>query len=229
MRYFALIRSGRVALAVALALTVVGAAVARANSTGGTAAPDDSTLAVRPATLLGQATWVRGSLTPGAAVLIQRSDPTGWVTVAQAPAGVDGSFAARWRPDQAGRVLLRAVGADQAAAAQAQAPPSAAVTVYRPARATWYGPGFYGRRTACGVTLTRRLLGVAHRSLPCGTMVDVLFHGRTLSLPVIDRGPFAHHARWDLTAAAARLLGMRVTSRIGVLAAGGGSTAPSQP
>ena len=98
--------------------------------------------------------------------------------------------------------------------------------MYKPSRATWYGPGFFGRKTACGVRLTRQLLGVAHRSLPCGTMVDVLYRGRTLTLPVIDRGPFAHRAHWDLTAAAARQLGMRVTSRIGVLASSGGTTAP---
>jgi rare lipoprotein A len=229
MGYHASIRRGRVALALVLALAGLGAPAARANSTGGTAAPDASTLAVRAATLLGQSTWVRGELTPGASVLIQRLDLVGWVTVAQVPAGIDGSFAVRWRPDQAGRQLLRAVSSDQASAAQAQAPPSATVTVYRPARATWYGPGFYGKRTACGIRLTRRVVGIAHRSLPCGTLVDVLFHGRTLSLPVIDRGPFAHHASWDLTAAAARQLGMRVTSRIGVLAPAGGSLAPAQP
>jgi Lytic transglycolase len=80
---------------------------------------------------------------------------------------------------------------------------------------SWYGPGFYGKRTACGQRLTRTLLGVANRRLPCGTQVQVAYRGHTLVVPVIDRGPFAHHAQWDLTSAAANQLGMTVTSRIG--------------
>lgn len=56
---------------------------------------------------------------------------------------------------------------------------------------TWYGPGFYGNRTACGVRYTRRIVGVAHRTLPCGTLVEFKWHGITAVAPVIDRGPFA--------------------------------------
>ena len=56
--------------------------------------------------------------------------------------------------------------------------------------ATWYGPGFYGRRTACGVKMSRTLLGVAHKTLPCGTQVAVLYKGRRITVPVVDRGPF---------------------------------------
>lgn len=36
---------------------------------------------------------------------------------------------------------------------------------------SWYGSGFYGQRTACGQTLTKTLVGVANRTLPCGTLV----------------------------------------------------------
>jgi len=56
---------------------------------------------------------------------------------------------------------------------------------------TWYGPGFYGNRTACGVRYTREVVGVAHRTLPCGTLVEFKWHGITAVAPVIDRGPFA--------------------------------------
>jgi rare lipoprotein A (peptidoglycan hydrolase) len=56
---------------------------------------------------------------------------------------------------------------------------------------TWYGPGFYGNRTACGVRYTRTIIGVAHRTLPCGTLVQFRWHGITAVAPVIDRGPFA--------------------------------------
>jgi hypothetical protein len=55
---------------------------------------------------------------------------------------------------------------------------------------TWYGPGFYGNVTACGQRYTRHILGVAHRTLPCGTLVQFRWHGRTATAPVIDRGPY---------------------------------------
>jgi rare lipoprotein A len=89
------------------------------------------------------------------------------------------------------------------------------VVVYKPAIATWYGPGFFGHKTACGQRLTRTMLGVANKKLPCGTQVQVSFRGHTVVAPVIDRGPFAHHASWDLTAATAKQLGITVTSRVG--------------
>ena len=75
-------------------------------------------------------------------------------------------------------------------------------------RATWYGPGFYGRRTACGVKLTKRTVGVAHRTLPCGTRVAFAFRGRWLRAKVIDRGPYRKGHRWDLTRPLAKRLGV---------------------
>jgi peptidoglycan lytic transglycosylase len=85
---------------------------------------------------------------------------------------------------------------------------------YRAARATWYGPGLFGNRTACGTKLTHRTLGVAHKRLPCGTMVALQYHGRTLVVPVIDRGPYSRGIDFDLTYATARKLGMAQTSRL---------------
>jgi hypothetical protein len=81
-------------------------------------------------------------------------------------------------------------------------------------RATWYGPGLYGNRTACGARLRRSTLGVAHRTLPCGTPVTFYHRGRFVTVSVIDRGPFARGVEWDLTAATARTLGMAATSRL---------------
>ena len=91
-------------------------------------------------------------------------------------------------------------------------PPLVALMRYR--RATWYGPGLYGNRTACGSRLRRGTLGVAHKSLPCGTAVTFYRGGRFITVPVIDRGPFRHGVAWDLTAAAARKLGMASTTRL---------------
>jgi rare lipoprotein A len=66
---------------------------------------------------------------------------------------------------------------------------------------SWYGPGFYGNRTACGYTLTRSLLGVANRTLPCGTKVTFRnpANGRIVTAPVVDRGPFVSGRQWDMT------------------------------
>lgn len=73
---------------------------------------------------------------------------------------------------------------------------------------TWYGPGWYGRKTACGNTLTDHLYGVAHKTLPCGTVVLFRFRGRTVRTKVVDRGPYAAGVDYDLTWAAARKLGV---------------------
>ncbi|CAB4347398.1 unannotated protein [freshwater metagenome] len=73
---------------------------------------------------------------------------------------------------------------------------------------TWYGPGWYGRRTACGNTLTSTLMGVAHKTLPCGTVVYFSFRGHTVKTKVVDRGPYAAGVHYDLTWAAARKLGV---------------------
>jgi rare lipoprotein A (peptidoglycan hydrolase) len=70
---------------------------------------------------------------------------------------------------------------------------------WRSAGATWYGPGLYGRRTACGRLLRPGTLGVAHRRLPCGTAVKFVHHGRRLVTRVIDRGPYTAGNAWDLT------------------------------
>ena len=82
--------------------------------------------------------------------------------------------------------------------------------------ATWYGPGFFGNRTACGQRYHRDLVGVAHRTLPCGTIVSALYNGRSLRVPVVDRGPYGH-ANWDLTEETAQRLGFSGRDEIGVL------------
>jgi Lytic transglycolase len=66
---------------------------------------------------------------------------------------------------------------------------------------SWYGPGFYGHRTACGRTLTTTLVGVAHRTLPCGTLVTFRnpVNGRRVTVAVVDRGPYVAGRQWDLT------------------------------
>ena len=83
------------------------------------------------------------------------------------------------------------------------------LNVYREALASWYGPGLYGRRTGCGGTLGYSQLGVAHKTLPCGTKLTLRHNGRRVRVPVIDRGPYVGAREYDLTAATARKLGFR--------------------
>lgn len=74
------------------------------------------------------------------------------------------------------------------------------------AEASWYGPGFYGHGTACGRVMSTALVGVAHKTLPCGTAVTFMFDGRTVTVPVVDRGPYIRGRMWDLTYAACRAI-----------------------
>jgi rare lipoprotein A (peptidoglycan hydrolase) len=69
----------------------------------------------------------------------------------------------------------------------------------RSAGATWYGPGLYGNGTACGQTLRPGTIGVAHRTLPCGTTIKFSYHGHSLVTKVIDRGPYTEGNDFDLT------------------------------
>jgi rare lipoprotein A (peptidoglycan hydrolase) len=91
------------------------------------------------------------------------------------------------------------------------AAPSGADTAFGPLRyggASWYGPGLWGRSTACGAVLRPTTIGVAHKTLPCGTMVRFVYEGRSVTAPVIDRGPYVKGRAWDLTAAASEALGL---------------------
>jgi rare lipoprotein A (peptidoglycan hydrolase) len=99
---------------------------------------------------------------------------------------------------------------------------------HRTAIATWFGPGFYGQKTACGQTLTPAVIGVAHRTLPCGTLVKVVYNGHALTVPVLDRGPYSHiGADWDLTSGAAQALGITETVRIATRVVGSTANTPT--
>jgi hypothetical protein len=91
------------------------------------------------------------------------------------------------------------------------------------APATWYGPGMFGNSTACGKKLTPTTIGVAHRTLPCGTKVTVAYNGKAIRARVIDRGPYGRLAPgetydydWDLTQGLARKLGFLTSDHVRV-------------
>jgi rare lipoprotein A len=203
--------------------------------TGGVAAPPPTAtegvitasgpqvaIATRAGTMRGKLARFRGSVPAQAAgrtVAIERFDEAAqaWTAVARTTVAADGTYLARWRAKRVGEHRIRAVLQSTSQASAASASPELSITVHRPAVATWYGPGFYGRRTACGVKMSRTLLGVAHKTLPCGTEVAVLYKGRRITVPVVDRGPFRRGTDYDLTAATAQALGFDHTDRLGAV------------
>ena len=217
-------RLPRVATLVVFAAALLGpAASAYADGDTGTGGSQPTAAPSAPLTaggLRGGAVHWQGSMPGANTVRIERLDPASgtWSPLASAPVDEDGAFDATWLGDALGSYTVRAVDADgrQQQASAADAPLTARVTVYRPAKATWYGPGFFGKKTACGSRMSRGLVGVAHKKLPCGTPVEIFYKGRSLVVPVVDRGPFANGASYDLTQAAAQALGMTTTDRIGV-------------
>jgi rare lipoprotein A (peptidoglycan hydrolase) len=80
--------------------------------------------------------------------------------------------------------------------------------------ASWYGPGLWGNKTACGMTLQPQTMGVAHKTLPCGTTVKFVYGGRAVVTQVIDRGPYIHGRAWDFTKAVSDALGFEGVGRV---------------
>jgi len=99
-------------------------------------------------------------------------------------------------------------------ASSASAGGELAFSPFRYAGASWYGPGLWGNKTACGGTLRRGTLGVAHKTLPCGSTVKFVYHGHVLVTRVIDRGPYVKGRAFDLTQAASEAIGFEGVGRV---------------
>lgn len=84
--------------------------------------------------------------------------------------------------------------------------------------ASWYGPGFHGRRTASGETFNTNAMTAAHRTLPFGTRVKVVNTrtGRSVVVRINDRGPFIRGRIIDLAKAPARAIGMAGIAAVAV-------------
>ncbi|MEO1351499.1 MAG: septal ring lytic transglycosylase RlpA family protein [Cyanobacteria bacterium J06635_15] len=76
--------------------------------------------------------------------------------------------------------------------------------------ASWYGPGFHGRRSASGEVFNQNAMTAAHRTLPFGTQVRVtnLATNQQVVVRINDRGPYSHGRIIDLSAGAARQIGL---------------------
>jgi rare lipoprotein A (peptidoglycan hydrolase) len=146
--------------------------------------------------LLGHNVKIKGVLAgpAGRRITVQASKGHGWSTVARTKTRDGGSFVTRFDPHRLGRLKVRVVG-------PAGSKDQSKVTVYRKAGASWYGPGLYGQPLACGGSMSAGRLGVANKSLPCGTKVRLRYRGHTVTAPVIDRGPYVGGRDYDLTPA----------------------------
>jgi rare lipoprotein A len=231
-------RSRNLTIAAVLIASAIAAPAAALAASGGTGLPPATpsataaavanqrvtvsgngiTISSRTGVLQGGQLWVTGtvsSVPAGRTLEIEQlgSQPgSQWTQAGSATTGAGGSFVAAWRPQQVGQFSVRVV-----VAGGARLSPAIAVIVYRPSIATLFGPTLWGNHTACGGVLRKRTLGVANRKLPCGTPVAIYYRGRTIVVPVIDRGPYANHANWDLTMATGRALGMNSTDTIGAI------------
>jgi rare lipoprotein A (peptidoglycan hydrolase) len=130
---------------------------------------------------------------------------------AQAVAGVESAPAASPAGPSAPEVTVDVTPVAIAAARPVPVAPAAAPAALDQADAivvaSWYGPGFYGNTTACGQTYTPEMLGVAHLTLPCGTPLTLTYGSRSVTVTVIDRGPYVAGRAIDLSNATKLALG----------------------
>jgi len=161
-------------------------------------------------TLVGDGVRIRGRVKPGGSrkVLVKVGGKR-----MKTRADRRGRFDVRWNAGSTGTFKVRARARGNARASGSGAK-GGRVNVYRKAQASWYGPGFYGNRTACGQTLSSGMLGVAHKTLACGTKLKLRHGSKTVNVKVIDRGPYAGNREFDLTEATRNKLGFGHTGTI---------------
>jgi rare lipoprotein A (peptidoglycan hydrolase) len=182
----------------ATSLAGLAAAAAAPTTTSGQTAGESITVNARHHVLAGERVRIAGRLGSGQSgrdVIVRVRHGNGWKTIDRVKTADGGRYAVTWSPRGLDRYGVRVGTADGSAKRSL----TGGITVYRRSQASWYGPGFYGNRTACGRTLGTKTLGVAHKSLPCGTKVSLRYKGRTVVAPVIDRGPYAGNREYDLT------------------------------
>jgi rare lipoprotein A len=163
--------------------------------------------------LEGRPASIAGTLRPGLAgrlVALQRLGRHGWSTLTRTRTAAKGRFSLRYVPRGAGSQLVRLRFSGDAYELGARRR-LGRLNVYRLAGASWYGGG---GQLACGGSLTSSTLGVANKTLPCGTLVTLRYGGRTVRVPVVDRGPYVEGREFDLTEATRHALGFGDTGQV---------------
>jgi rare lipoprotein A (peptidoglycan hydrolase) len=148
---------------------------------------------------VGRTVVVVGSGAPATTTSLQIKRRGKWRTIDRDATASSGRFTLRDR-------MRRPMSARARVLVDGATMPVGRVNAYRLASASWYGPGLYGNHLGCGGRLTPGRLGVAHKSLPCGSKLTLRKGSRTVSVRVIDRGPYVAGREFDLTAATARKL-----------------------
>lgn len=145
----------------------------------------------------GRLSRVAGRVRPGNAgrlVVLQRRSGRGWRTIAGTRTRAGGRFTLRHRTRSSVSAALRVrVAGGRGMTRRTRR--AGRLEVFRSALASWYGSGTF---LACGGRLTPGMMGVAHKTLPCGTMVTIRYRGRQVRVPVVDRGPFSGAREFDL-------------------------------
>ena len=158
---------------------------------------------------------VRGHARParaGRLVLLQRRLRARWVTLAHAHTRVHGAYVLRLRTRTSFAAQLRVRTARTSTLASG-AHSAGRAAVLRATVASWYASGHY---LACGGVLTGGTMGVANKTLPCGTLVTIHYRGRQIRVPVVDRGPFIAGREFDLAPGARAALGFNGVGTIWV-------------
>ncbi len=150
----------------------------------------------------------------GRAIALERKEGHAWRTLAHTSTGASGRFRMSYVPMRTGAGKLRLVFGGSATAGPTTRP-AGRLEVFRLAEASWYGGG---GSLACGGELTSSTLGVANKTLPCGTLVTLRYDGHTIRVPVIDRGPYVEGREFDLTEATKRELGFGGTGEVWTIA-----------
>jgi peptidoglycan lytic transglycosylase len=160
----------------------------------------------RHSVLTGSGVTVRGKVRPSGAhrVKVVFGGPEQHVLALRT--NPDGTFRAHWAAGQIGNYDVEAFGVHDKRVRGSHSKVRH-LTSYRLAGASYYGPGLYGNGVACGGTLEPGTLGVANKTLPCGTLVKLRYNGRSITVPVIDRGPYVAGREYDLTTATKERLG----------------------
>lgn len=175
-----------------------------------------ATRSVRRHVLAGHTAKVAGTLRParaGRTVALQVRRGGAWSTVDRHRTDGTGRYALALNARRTGSLPARVRFAGDGANA-AGLRTLGAISVYRRALASWYGPGLYGNHLGCGGRLSPGTIGVAHKTLPCGTRLTLRVRGRSLRVSVIDRGPYVGAREFDLTAATKQRLGFGSTGTV---------------
>jgi rare lipoprotein A len=209
------------AFAAAGALSVMGLALVPHGSTGAQADTKTKTSSVkitghRAHVVAGQRARVTGVYAgaSGRTVRLERRAGRGWHVEDRARTDATGRFKLGFRPGTPGTARLRVHFPAPTGGVVSATPGVGPVVqtigrlnVYRRGVASVYGPGLYGSGLACGGRLSPSTLGVASKTLPCGAKVTFRNGRHTVTVPVVDRGPYVGGRDWDLTTATARKLG----------------------